>query len=262
MVTYYAMHAGGNWQTAGTWSSVAAKDASRVSNGLVPTSSIDCVIDDYSGNITVGSTCYAKSADFNSGGVYAGTFTLNSNLNIYGSITLNSTMNYVHTTGIIALLSTANITLGGKSINNLRLYSGYTFTLMESISINILTLTSSSGIYTLAGNFDITCNTLVLVPTLKIVSGRTITVNTSISAINVGTADIGSPTIQSVTPTQHAHLIYNGLVTKQYLANVIFTDIDASGGNTLYSYQSGALTRTTNIETFSPPPSGGGFLLI
>jgi len=263
MVTYYAMNAGGVWSAAGTWSSIAAKDASRVSNGLVPTSAIDCVIDDYSGNLTISASSSCKSADFNGGGVYAGTLTHNNSVNwtIYGNLTLNSTMTYtiggILSTIVFSAVTTLNT--GGKTIGRINYNTAGNFTLASDLNCDNLYL---SGTTTFIGAFNITTNKFIVAGagTVTLVKNQTYTVNTLFfTTPSCSTAaNVTSLVLLSSLANNDAYLTYNGLAANQYLIAGTFTDINASGGNKLYSYQTKTLTRTTNIETITIPPSGGG----
>lgn len=62
-MTKYAIHAGGNWGTDGTWSSIATKDVTRIANTVKPTAGDDVVLDDYSGNVTINIASVCRSLD-------------------------------------------------------------------------------------------------------------------------------------------------------------------------------------------------------
>lgn len=53
MATKYAVNAGGSWGTDATWSTVSAKDASRVPDTTKPVAGDTVYIDDYSGDISI-----------------------------------------------------------------------------------------------------------------------------------------------------------------------------------------------------------------
>jgi hypothetical protein len=124
------------------------------------------------------------------------------------------------------------------------------------------------------GNANIICNDLTIGLGFKGISGQgiqknsmdllltpsqSITVNNSID-INGGTDQPGATQtpqleIKSTTGGTQANLIVNNF--NQFVSRVIFTDINCSGGNTLYG-QELTLSNTTNITEYTLPPSSGG----
>ena len=210
MVTYYAMNAGGVWSAAGTWSSVAAKDVTRVSNGLVPTNAIDCVIDDYSGDLSVTATSSCKTADFNTNGAYGGTLTINAALSASGSVTFSA--------GIL-------LAGGAASIKILNINSAATFTTQNKAIPFAVGLNASvvlvgnlsctwvvigTAAVTMTGNYDITCDYFITnystASTFTLPNGRTLTISTGIAYGNLGVSGQTSPyarTIKSTTAGQN-----------------------------------------------------------
>jgi hypothetical protein len=67
MATLYAINAGGNWSASATWSTTATKSAARTGGAGTPTAADDCIIDDYSGAVTIdsGSTRLCRSLNAN-----------------------------------------------------------------------------------------------------------------------------------------------------------------------------------------------------
>lgn len=261
MVTYYAMNAGGNWGTSGTWSSVAAKDVSRISNGATPTNAIDCVIDDYSGNINISGTCNCKTLDCNGGGAYTGTLNFNnSTLGAYGNVTLSPTMTVAGTTALI-MYASGTITCAGKTLPRLSWSGDRTITLADAMSVTYIYGTTQTT--TFAGAFNITCDVLTLsnYGTIKIPDGQTITITSKINlyapSASSGAITWNSPTISSTTPTTTSYIVYNGAIADQHIIAAKFTDINATGGTTLYNYQGGDLVRTSGITNIVLPPAGG-----
>lgn len=77
--TKYAVNAGGVWTADATWSTVSAKDATRVANTTAPTAADDVVIDEYSGNITISAPSVCRSLDAST---FVGTLTHNTATNL------------------------------------------------------------------------------------------------------------------------------------------------------------------------------------
>lgn len=262
MATYYAVNAGGTWGTAATWSTVAAKDATRVGNGAAPTNADTCYIDDYSGSVTMGANGTCKDLDFNSNGAHTGTFTASTRtVTVAGNLTLSAGMTLSFTTGNFSISAASTITSNGQTIPRLYLTGPVTYTLADALSATVLYVGATT--VTMAGAFNITCTTFSIVSayTFKIVSGQTLTINTNLgvhaSGFSAGLVSFGSPTIQAVTASSTAYIVYNGTIANSYIINVKFTDIDATGGTHLYNYQGGALTRTSGITNIVLPPAGG-----
>jgi hypothetical protein len=103
-------------------------------------------------------------------------------------------------------------------------------------------------------------------------ANTTITVNStnitkrlapSLNFDNIGTYSIsnlqvlgvdGTSNLKSITASQDAKLI---LGTNSYIFDTSITDIDNSGGDTLYLYGLGTVSSSTNVE-YGPPTGGGG----
>ena len=149
MATYYAINGGGNWATAGTWSTVSNKNAGRVGGVVVPTNADTCILDDYSGSVTINTaSCNCKIIDCVTNGNYAGTltFTAGQNLTVAngGSCALSTTMTLAGT-GKITFDGTLSITTNGKVFTGaVQFQSTGTKTLVDNLTV--------TGIfYTVAG---------------------------------------------------------------------------------------------------------------
>lgn len=267
--TYYAINAGGNWSAGGTWSTISAKDASRVGGAVAPTSVDDCILDDYSGNVTVSAASSAKSGNCVVNGNYAGILTFNSGqtLTMFGNLTFSATMT-IAGTGNLTFNSSATIISAGiaSTIGSLTLMSsvytldtnGTTWTqLILSSSSKTVTFASALQATTLnisisttfAGGFDITCDTLIMGGSIAnqyaFISGKTITAQTN---LYIFSNPILPGTFKSATPTSAALLVYNGTAANCKVAGIIFTDINASGSAVpILNWYGGTLTRTDNI---------------
>jgi len=261
MVTYYAVNAGGNMNTAATWSTISAKDASRVGGAVVPSSTSDCIVDDYSGNLTTSATFNCLTLDFAINGNFAGTLTPSQAINIYGNkLTLSSTMTLVSGNGNFAFRAAATFTTNGNNIIPFKIFLS---------AVGLVTLTEDIYIYQdlylfgtavgFTGNFNIYCTDLITATsasqTFKIPNGKTLYVSGAI-LLSEGWNSLGvanTLTISSNTATSGASLSFSGDYANHFIGRVAFTDITASN-KTLYDYQ-GTLTRTSNIVSLTTPPT-------
>jgi hypothetical protein len=149
MATYYAVNAGGNWSAGGTWSVISAKDVTRVGGVTQPTAADDCILDDYSGAVTVDTTtCLCKTAVF-TGHTAVFTFTASQKLTASGSVTFAAT----HTldgTGTLAFAAAATLTMGGLTFPGSVSLAGTTLTFAADTTVTG-SLTSASGTNVLNG---------------------------------------------------------------------------------------------------------------
>lgn len=250
MATYYGINAGGNAQTAGTWSTIATKDATRVGGAVVPTASDDIILDDYSGNITVGATCVAKTLNCTVNGNYAGVLTFNARYTISGSITFSPTMS-IAGTNELRMAATGTLTLAGLTIPWLNFTATATITLGNTLSVSGLLNIATAVNITMAGAYNISCGTLSIpyASFLAIVAGQKITVTSALAIGNLGISV--TCTLKSATASSVAYLEYTGALADCASARMIFTDIDFSTLSTpvtnLDNWYGGTLTRTTGI---------------
>jgi hypothetical protein len=255
MATYYAINAGGNWSAGATWSTVSAKDASRVGGSTAPTNADDCILDDYSGNVTVNTTtCACKSITCTG---YTGTltFTAAQRLIVSGDVVFSAGMALAGTGDLrfqaTATLNMAGLTFPGSMSNN----TSGTITLLADLVITGA-LTATNALLTFAGAFDVTCSSLRLYYGLIIPSGQTLTITESITLM---ASIVTVPTIKSSTASSTAYLTYQGTVANCAIAGYIFTDIDASGSaQGLDNWYGGTLTRTAGITNRTSADIGGG----
>lgn len=181
----------------------------------------------------------------------------------YGTGTLTYVAGTITTTGNnLYLTSSCTLNTSGITWNNIILPTTATVTLLSDLECSGTLRTHYSTIF--AGNFDISCETLSQVAasgvsTCTLVAGRTLTIGTAMKVSGTSYGDIVTTFCSSVagTPT---NIVYNGTSANCKNLAVIFTDIDASGGNTIYDYF-GTLSNTTNITNFTDVPSGGGAAL-
>jgi hypothetical protein len=259
MATYYGVNAGGVWTAGATWSTTAAKDETRTGGATAPTSSDTCVLDDYSGNITVSSN--GAGLTLNCTG-YTNTITINAaiTLTISGSITLSATTTISSTTGILSINNNATLTTNGVSVPG-KLYfdtAGKTVTLGSALTVTD-TLRIISGT-TIAGAYNLTCGELDMFQnsssrTTIFVSGQTLTVTT---AINIAGNSLYTALVKSSTATSSTYLTYQGTAANCKIFSLEFTDVDASGSaQVLDNWYGGALTRTSNITNRTSADIGG-----
>lgn len=159
MATYYAIAAGGNWSAGGTWSTTSTKSVARTGGATQPTNADDCILDDWSGSVTVDTTtCVAKTANCTTNGNYAGTLTFTSGqiLAISGSVTFASTMT-LSGTGTLRIAATSTLTTAGKTIPGaLSLNAAVTYTLADALAVTGTTTFSGAGSTVATGGNNLT----------------------------------------------------------------------------------------------------------
>jgi hypothetical protein len=178
---------------------------------------------------------------------FAGTSTL-SNLN-YGTGTLKYISGTV-TTSTVTVQSSCTLDCAGIIFNSLTLNASMTLTLNSLLTVSG-TLTLASNACTFAGSFGFTTatitrssNTLAAAYTLQ--AGNTYTVTTAFT-LNLNSCASHSSFVCSTVNGTKAILTLNSGAT-QSIGCYNFTDIDASGGQTINSYE-GVITRCTNINS-------------
>lgn len=204
------------------------------------------------GTIAIGTGTITANVVF-LGGV--NTITISGTLSVAGIIT--------YTSGVMSV-GTSNLTLIGNSTLNTSGMSWY------DIQVRTITLTLSSALIctntldwtgyspTMAGNFNITCGTFkggaqTATSSFTLLAGTTMTA-TNLNLIGNYTGAY-TTTLKSST-TSSAFLIYNGTMADCKNLTMLFTWIDASGGNPVYSFFGGTLSNTVNITTAT-----GGIIL-
>lgn len=257
MATYYAINEGGAWHAGSTWSTTATKDASRTGGATAPTSGDACILDDYSGNVTVSAGSSALTVTCTG---YTGTLTYSTTniaLVVYGDVVYDSTMTLAGT-GTLRTAGAGALTMDGLTFPG-ALYLGADLTLVEDVVVTgILTFSTT---LTIAGAFDITCGTLKhMGGTVTFPDGHILTVTTAIAA---GSAAFGTTTIQSTTAEVKAYIAYTGADASAIkVGGVAFTDIDFSTHSTpvtdLDNWYGGTLTRTVGITNRTSADIGGG----
>ena len=141
--TKYAVNAGGNWSADATWSTVAAKDASRVADTVKPTAEDTVILDDYSGSVTIDATAVAQTLNCTG---YTNTLTHNAvTLTVSGSVTLAATHYTTSGVATLAMNATGTLISAGNTLYNLTTSVG-TITLGDGLTTNSAgTVTLTSG---------------------------------------------------------------------------------------------------------------------
>jgi hypothetical protein len=118
MATYYAINGGGNWSAGGTWSTTAAKDATRTGGATQPTASDTCILDDYSGSVTINTTSCVASVMNCTGYTGTLTFTASQILTISGNVTFSAGMTITGTGTFVigASTTTCAFTTAGQTL--------------------------------------------------------------------------------------------------------------------------------------------------
>lgn len=251
MATLYAMNAGGNWATAGSWSTVGDKDANRAANpsSAAPTTSDDCILDDYSGNITVNTTsCAAKTLTCTG---YTGTLTFTSGqiLQCNGNCTFDNTMTLSGTGTLRFGVAAVTLTMDGLTFPGSISFTAFNTTLTLTGNLTITGSLTITSLFTFSGAYNVTCGILYLVSSydLTLVSGQTYTITDFLLIVNANSigASIG---VKASTASSAVYLNYSGTAANCKIFGRYFTDIDASGSAVaLLNWHGGTLTRTENI---------------
>ncbi len=250
MATYYGINAGGNWSAGATWSTISTKDVTRVGGSTAPTNADDCILDDYSGAVTIDATsCVSKSLNCTINGNYAGTltFTATKSLTVSGSVTVASTMTLAGT-GRLTINATSTLTSAGLTFPGDITFSSSTTTTLVGNLVITGTLTFPAGCI-MAGAYDITCTTFVQTSTsgqtAALVAGQTLTISSIWQGCTTGFAAVN---LKSATASAATYITYQGTAANCKVAGGVFTDIDASGSaQAIDNWFGGTLTRCTNI---------------
>ena len=262
MVTYYGVNAGGNMNVAGTWSTIANKDASRVGGAVVPGTTSDCILDDYSGSVTMAAAQTLKTLDCTTNGNYAGTLDFGTRvLTISGTkLVFASTMTLNSTSDAAQIKFTANATLtsGGLAIpTGLRISGMSTLTLAGNAAFTYDATIDNS--LALAGNFNWGCRNMYvgmnppgLAMTITLKSSQTLTVSTTLKVENQGPYAIE---VKSSTPGTQANLATTGAEAQLFCAK--FTDINSDVPIYLW-YGDAASAGNTNVTVVTDADIGGG----
>ena len=191
-------------------------------------------------------------------------------INTTGTITLGTTVNYQDGT-LTYIAGTVNgsansstLFIGDSCILDTNGINWYNITInpptSETITLgsnltctNDLIVNTSNDIITTAGAFDISCANFIMDAgsTWNMKSSETLTVTNSIQIQSDDLAAATTCTVKAVTGSTAFLLNYNGTTANCNVSGgVIFTDVDASGGNEIINYNGGALTNTTNITNY------------
>ena len=252
--TYYAINAGGNWTAGGTWSTISAKDATRVGGVTAPTNADTCYLDDYSGNVTINAASACLNIDENTNGAYGGTLAFGTQiLTVSGDATLRGAM--TNTSGTIIVVG--NTTLAATPTGTFPL-----LTLTPTADNKIMT----SGGFTWGGALKFTAAKITKLSGAWVNTGL-VTI-TSMSSLNYNanstetlTCNGGlTVTFLSGTITPTATVILGGGTWSG--ANPFYNNLNFVGNSTvsgIVSYLTGTMTYVSGtITTTSSTLSLGG----
>jgi len=244
MATLYAIAAGGNWDTVGTWSDTSSGGSS---SGTVPTSSTDVVFDSGSvGAVVVNqTTCVCKTLTFQDADNII-TFSTSKKLTVSGDVTFfTGQSTNISGAGTLEINAVATLTSAGNTIPG-----GFTFNKAGTDpdmggTAAVLTLVGNAivtGLFTIASGSDY-CE-------LDWTTNETLTCNGGITCsawMCLGTAKIiaGGGTIQSgsdVCPISNM-LDLAGDIT---VGSVLCFDGSQMDDNTGITYVSGLITTTSS----------------
>jgi hypothetical protein len=243
---YFLNTGNSDWQVGANWS--ATNGGATVN--AIPTASDDVFLTSLSGDCLVNVNSNANSLNCTG---YTRTLTLDGNFILItsgGSIVLNSVMTISSNTLLAQLrVNTASITCNGATIPVLGTTATGTITLLDLLRVNILRQQSTST-PTFAGSFGFIIaqyqsvtnagNVISLVPSITYKIDK-FTWNTEKGTLH--------GRVQSSDTTTHVKtkLTVTGDIS---LANIDFTDVDASGGRALYTFN-GVVTNSININSMT-----------
>jgi hypothetical protein len=196
--------------------------------GAVPTSVDDVYFTSNSGNCNVDGTCSWKTINCTG---YVGTLSGASQLTVAGNITFVSGMSVTYT-GLLIINAAATIILAGKQLSQLRLSN--TAVTLDSGGAKILSLTINQAGSTLQISSSAIINSLI---------------STASTAASVNLIRSNTGGVQRQVSIMSGDLNFCN-----------FTDIDASGGNTVRSYKA-TISNCKNIVQLTPPTQKGSITL-
>jgi len=228
---------GGASNTTGTTIVRMTNNGTLSSTGIF---SLDIVIDAGVNTVTISNILYGprsgnSTITYTSGAVnHSGTLTLTANNGLSGSIVLNTpTMSW----------------------NNITLANSTSFTTILNSPLNIIgTLNvNSNGVYTFAGTSGWTTNTLTYTNTpsttntgITLKAGNTYTVTNSLTLYSTS---IGGNILGLKSDTGGSVAYFNMTGATQSVGNIQVTDIDSSGGQTIWAWRPGTLSNAINWRT-------------
>ena len=213
----------------------------------------------YTYGITNTSVIQGTTAIYLTGNTWSGAGNIISNITfLSGTITVSGTVGKnggtitytagtVTTTGsTLNIIASTTLNTAGMTWGTVAIVTNATQTLTLSSVLATGTFTSAITNLTIAGaSSGITCDTFIYSGTnLTLPSTRTITVNTALT-INSALVNLSASTATSAVIFTLA-----STATSQIVGNVVATDIDSSGGQTIWDFN-GTLVRTTNWATFN-----------
>ena len=171
-----------------------------------------------------------------------------------GTLTLSGTINYntgtlTHTAGTVDAGTTifvnasATIYNTGTGMTFYQINTNGNITLNSVLQADTIQLVTISSFLGTAGFVVNTLQTQQQGITYTFKAGLTYVVNTG---LYLNSSYLTHCYVFSSVASSKAYLTFNGLNSQQKIFNVDFTDIDASGGNKIWSYD-GVLLRTTNV---------------
>jgi len=176
-----------------------------------------------------------------------------------GSITYTSGI--INATNLVQISNGMKLSTAGMTFNNLSILgSSATYTLNGLLSVNGILLFSNSN-YTFNGTSGFTANTLTYTSTpattntgIILTSGLTYTVT---NALNLFPVAISTTTqiylgIKSTTPGSQANFILSPAAT-QSVGMVQTTDINSSGGQTIWDWRAGTISNSHNWNVLTTP---------
>jgi hypothetical protein len=256
-MNYYFRNTGNSWADPNNWSDTDGGAAHP--SGVIPTTTDDVFFTANSGDVIQDTGVNTIIGNLDCTG-YTGTMSLTAaegipcSLTMGGNITFSSTMSLVFGSSTLGIINAtaSTITTSGHIIRSF-VINGTTapvITLMDTLNADQITFNTATTAVTWTGSFGFITNNLVSSDNI----GKTITFEagneyktSSFTAIANDGALHGK--IVSSVPGTRARFTVTG---EEQVAFMDFTDIDASGGRTIYTFN-GVVTNCINVYSFVEP---------
>lgn len=241
MANRFLKTAGGNWNTAATWS---ATSAAGIDNAGVPTSSDAVILELLSGQLTIDVAAVCASFSMTSGtGSYTGTVTHNAfSLTVSGSITFSSGCTYTPlATSSVIMNAAGTLTTAGKLMPLLQTTAG-TMTLGDNLNF----MASLYMVFTIAGG-------------VLAMNGKTVSGNSAINRVLITSGTIGTSASITSATTNFANADFRDIAFSS-ASNLDLSAITGKsgdcGGNTITGGGTVLTFTTTATQTWSGTSGG------
>lgn len=249
MASYYFRNTGSKaWNVGTNWSLTDGGGAT----GSIPTTTDNAYFSDLSGDCDLNVLSFTLNLDFTKGNGYNKSFTVLSGADMRiqpgGSITLSSNMTLTSPLNSTGLININNCTLNfnGNTFNaNLLIGVAANITLQSDLQLKSLKSQTNNATVTFSGSYNIIADEFI-----NLSYGHTtnlsgnLTINNNFNVVQATAAN--KNTIKStVNGTKRSLIVKNTAIID--LGFVNFTDIDATNGQTIFTYK-GTVSNCTNVQ--------------